>query len=114
MIDWSRVRALRNDVGEEDFGEVVEIFIEEVTEMVERLNDAPKTETLGDDLHALKGSALNLGFTEFSELCQIGETLAANGRASEIDLPPILASYADSSAAFMDGLKDPKNLQTSL
>ncbi len=114
MIDWTRVKALRDEVGEEDFGDIVEIFIEEVSEMVERLRTAPKIGSLGEDLHALKGSALNLGFTEFSTLCQIGETLAATGKPEEIDLPPILASYDSSSATFLDGLNNPSNFQTSL
>ena len=110
MIDWTRVKTLRDEVGAEDFGDVVEIFIEEVSEMVERLRTAPQIETLGEDLHALKGSALNLGFFEFSTLCQIGETLAAQGKAAEIELPPILASYDNSSTAFLEGLNNPANL----
>lgn len=109
MIDWARVKTLRDDVGVEDFDDVVEIFIEEVSEMVERLRDAPQIETLGDDLHALKGSALNLGFTEFSALCQIGETLAAQGRADDIDLPPLLECYDNSSTTFLERLKNPAN-----
>lgn len=109
MIDWTRVKALRDDVGEEDFDDVVEIFIEEVSEMVERLRTSPDVRALGEDLHALKGSALNLGFTEFSDLCQTGETLAANGKSAEIDLPPILTSYDSSREAFIKGLQDTAN-----
>ena len=99
MIDWTRVKTLRDDVGAEDF--------EEVSEMIERLRNAPRIETLGDDLHAMKGSALNIGFSEFSTLCQICETLAANGKPEEIDLPPILGSYESSAAAFLEGLNNP-------
>lgn len=106
MIDWTRVKALRDEIGEEDFGEVVEIFIEEVSGMVETLRSAPNIETLGEDLHALKGSALNLGFYEFSALCQTGETLAANGRAAEIELPPILTCYDKSQDAFLEILQN--------
>ncbi|MEQ6202918.1 Hpt domain-containing protein [Sulfitobacter sp. HNIBRBA2951] len=104
MIDWPRITNLRDEVGEEDFAEVVEIFIEEVSEMVERLRDAPQVETLGADLHALKGSAMNLGFTTFSDLCQTGETAAAEGRADSIALAPILDSYDESKQALLDGL----------
>lgn len=106
MIDWARVTTLRDEVGEEDFAEVVEIFIEEVTEMVQRLRDAPRIETLGADLHALKGSALNLGFMDFSELCQAGETAAADGQADTIVLSPILDSYDKSKQALLDGLSE--------
>jgi HPt (histidine-containing phosphotransfer) domain-containing protein len=104
MIDWTRIKNLRDEVGAEDFDEVVEIFIEEVSEMIETLRAAPRADTLGEDLHALKGSALNLGFTDFSALCQKGETLAAQDRASEINLTPILHCYDRSKAAFLDGL----------
>ena len=110
MIDWTRIKTLRDEVGEEDFDDIVEIFIDEVSEMVDRLGTAPEIQTLGEDLHALKGSALNLGLTEFSALCQTGETLAAEGKAVEIDLPPILSCYDSSRDAFFNGLKNPKNI----
>lgn len=110
MIDWTRVKTLRDEVGADDFDNVVEIFIEEVSELVERLRISPQTSTLGEDLHALKGSALNLGFTKFSALCQIGETLAAKGQAAEIDLPPILSCYDSSRDIFLDGLGNSANL----
>jgi len=105
MIDWSRIKLLRDEVGEEDFADVVGIFIEEVTEMIDRLRDAPALETLGNDLHALKGSALNLGFTSFSALCQTGETSAANGHPEDIVLGPILDCYEASKSAFLSGLE---------
>ncbi len=106
MIDWTRIKQLRDEIGEEDFPEVVEIFIEEVAEMIGGLRSAPKPETLGDDLHALKGSALNLGFRAFAEMCQTGETRAANGRAEEIVLEPILRCYDDSKDVFLAGLEN--------
>lgn len=105
MIDWSRVTLLREEVGEEGFAEVVEIFIEEVSETVQRLRVDPRIESLGSDLHALKGSALNLGFTTFADLCQIGETTAANGFAEDIVLFPILDCFDASKIALLNGLK---------
>lgn len=101
MIDWDRIRVLRDEIGEEDFPEVVDMFIEEVAEIVDRLRSAPDRTTLGADLHALKGSALNLGFSRFAQLCQMGETSAAEGRANEIALPPILACYDESRQVFL-------------
>lgn len=106
MIDWTRIKQLRDEIGEEDFPEVVEIFIEEVSEMIDSLRTAPKLATLGEDLHALKGSALNLGFRAFAEMCQTGETRAANGRAEEIVLEPILRCYDDSRDVFLAGLEN--------
>ena len=30
MIDWPRVKELKDEIGAEDFGEVVDLFLEEV------------------------------------------------------------------------------------
>lgn len=103
MIDWTRVTELRDEIGIDDFDEVVEIFLEEVEEELIKLDtpqDAPSLEAI---LHLLKGCALNLGFREFSTLCQKGETAAASGAADSIDLPAVGASYRASKSAFLDG-----------
>jgi len=108
MIDWNRIKTLRDEIGEEDFPDVVDIFIEEVSEMIDSLRNSTQHETLGADLHALKGSALNLGFSSFAQLCQVGETAAANGQADLIDLPPIFDCYEASKAIFLTGLENGK------
>lgn len=105
MIDWNRIKTLRDEIGEEDFPDVVDIFIVEVSAMIDRLRTAPRPETLGADLHALKGSALNLGFSDFAAMCQMGETAAANGRTQDIVLEPILQCYEDSKDIFLSGLQ---------
>ncbi len=102
MIDWERVNQLRDEVGHEDFAEVVELFLEEVEEVTKRLATNPDPARLGDDLHFLKGSALNLGFEDFGTLCQYGEKLAANGRADEVMVPQILAIYQESRRMFLE------------
>ena len=62
--------------------------------------DARSLESL---LHFLKGSALNLGFSDLALLCQTGERLAAQGEIST-DLNQIRAVYAASKMAFTAGL----------
>lgn len=104
MIDWDRVDTLRQEVGDETFEEVVALFLEEVDEVIMRLQDSPDPPRHEQDLHFLKGSALNLGFADLSELCQIGERMAASGRAEAIDILPIIACYRRSRGAFLDGL----------
>ncbi len=106
MIDWSRIKSLRDEVGAEDFDEIVDVFIEEVTDMTDRLRTAPQPGALGENLHALKGSALNLGFTTFAELCQSGESLAAQGHADQINLAQVLECYEASRTAFLSGLAE--------
>lgn len=104
MIDWERVADLRAEVGEDDFREVVELFLEEVEEVIDRLEISPVAAKFEDDLHFLKGSALNLGFRHFSALCQIGEKLAASGRGDQVDIPAVLTSYRASKVMFLQEL----------
>lgn len=103
MIDWARVTELRDEIGEEDFGDVVEIFLEEVEGALDALGDG--SAALHEQLHFLKGSALNLGFQQFAELCQAGETSSADGDA-EIDLDAVRRSYAASRDAFALGMQE--------
>ncbi len=108
MIDWSRVTTLRDEVGVDEFDEVVELFLEEVDEVVMRLKASPSQDTLGEDLHFLKGSALSLGFRQFSALCQAGETASNTGKPHLIDLEGLIENYSQSRAHFLEDLK--KNL----
>ena len=101
MIDWERVSELREEVGAEDFGEVVELFLEEVEEVISKLRTAPNPAEYEDDLHFLKGSALNLGFADFGALCQTGEKAAAEGRQAEVDITQVIASYGASKTSFL-------------
>lgn len=104
MIDWTRVNALRDDIGAEEFDEVVEIFLEEVEDVTTKLRNAPVREELEYDLHALKNGALNLGFSELSALCQTGEKQAAAGQADAIDTVEIVRMFDTSRAAFLSEL----------
>ena len=100
MIQWARVSELYEEIGADDFDEVVELFLEEVEDVIGRLRVTPDHTRLEEDLHFLKGSALNLGFEEFSKLCQNGETLSANNRAGDVGLNAILDCYDRSKARF--------------
>lgn len=104
MIDWNRLKELREEIGSEDFDEVVDLFLEEVEGAIAQLRNAPAECALEDVLHFLKGSALSLGFLDFSILCQSGETNAAQGNIALIDLPEILTCYEKSKTAFLEGL----------
>jgi HPt (histidine-containing phosphotransfer) domain-containing protein len=101
MIDWDRIRALREEVGPEDFDEVVELFLMEVDAEIDALHSIEREGGLGEKLHFLKGSAMNLGFSDFSSLCQAGESRLSEDRAAPIDLEAILASYRASRDQFL-------------
>jgi HPt (histidine-containing phosphotransfer) domain-containing protein len=55
-------------------------------------------------LHFLKGSALNLGFAAFADLCHGGERAAATGNQDGIDLDAVLDCYTRSKSEFIAGL----------
>lgn len=101
MINWPRVRQLRNEVGEDEFDEVVLIFLDEVGEVIDRLQADTERRELEQNLHFLKGSALSLGFETFSKLCQDGERRAAAGQGAEVDLDAVLTAFDESRKSFL-------------
>ncbi|CUH86524.1 TMAO reductase sytem sensor TorS [Phaeobacter sp. CECT 5382] len=100
MIDWPRVKELRDEVGPEDFDEVVDLFLEEVEEVIAKLRDGDRAQ-LEQDLHFLKGSAMNLGFDDFSQLCLAGERKSAQGEAGSVDLIEIVDKFEVSKVGFL-------------
>lgn len=104
MIDWERVNSLRNEIGEDSFDEVVELFLDEVETVISKLRLHPDPATYEQDLHFLKGSAWNLGFADFGAICQDGERLAARGNPGAIDIGAVVESYVRSRKAFMAGI----------
>lgn len=104
MIDWQRVHDLRNEIGEDDFSEVVEMFLEEADEGIKRLEAGVPQDSLEDEYHSLKGSGLNLGLQDFAARCAQAEQLAARGDFDQIDTAGACAAYKASRAAFLEGL----------
>ncbi|WP_380055980.1 Hpt domain-containing protein [Falsihalocynthiibacter sp. SS001] len=100
MIDWDRVNELREEVGAEDFLEVAELFLEEVDELIRRLAANPDPAELEENMHFLKGSALNLGFAQMAQACQQGERAAAVGQLDARGLNELLAIYEQSKSTF--------------
>ena len=103
MIDWERVAELKAEVGDDDFAEIADLFLAEVEEVVTRMIASPDAGRLSEDLHFVKGSAINLGFSEFARLCQTGERLAAGGRGAEVGLAELADSFAMSRRVFAEG-----------
>ena len=101
MIDWTRVSELRDEVGAEDFDEVVDLFLLEVDEEINFLKKQLTPQTLAEKLHFLKGSALSLGFAEFSQMCASAEHEVSGATGTEINVDAIIDSYTTSRAHFM-------------
>ncbi len=104
MIDWNRVAELREEVGPEDFEEVVELFLQEVDEEIGKLAQATASGGLSEKLHFLKGSALSFGFTDFSDLCQSGEASLTADPLAQLDLEGLQSSYQTARRKFLDDL----------
>lgn len=100
MIDWTRVSELRNEIGPEDFAEVAELFLMEVEDTLSRLNRAENTASdMQDLMHFLKGSALNLGFSDLSDICSRAESAAAQGELT-VDIAQLNSLYRQSRSLF--------------
>lgn len=106
MIDWNKVCELRREIGADDFGEVVELFLNEVEKEIATLRAGAPLDRLEAHFHFLRGSALNLGFAHFAEMCQAGESAASDGMADQVNVTDILDSYEASKTAFLDGLNN--------
>ena len=105
MIDWHRVSDLRDEVGEEDFDEIIDLFVSEVDTEICNLQPTQDAHKLESQLHFLKGSALNLGFSAFAEMCQSAESAAAQGALNDIDINAILSCYDASKSEFLGTLR---------
>lgn len=103
MIDWERVRELKLEIGPEDFGDVVAVFLQEADDVVARLAGLTDARSIENDLHFLKGSALNLGFADLAQICQMGELNAAIG-AADVGMQAVLDTYRMSRALFLGGV----------
>lgn len=100
MIDWDRVGQLREEVGEDDFQDVVAMFFDEVSGEIDALSPNMSHQELEASLHFLKGSALNLGLEQFAEICRKGEERARKGQSDQVDTSAIAACYRESVEAF--------------
>ena len=104
MLDWNRIRELRNEVGDDEFKLILDMSLDEVESVLMRLSRRHGAR-LTTDLHFLKGCAWNLGFRGFGVLCDDGERLAAEGRSAELDRDGILDCYAQSKQLLIHALQ---------
>jgi HPt (histidine-containing phosphotransfer) domain-containing protein len=98
MINWDRVDELRSDFGEDDFVEIVALFIDEVEGKLDEMVSDPHSD-LAEGFHFLKGSAANLGFQGLFQATAAAEVTPDAERLAEI-----VEIFATSKASFFDGL----------
>jgi len=102
MIDWNRVNELRTEVGVEDFAEVLDMFFDEVAEVLGGLGNGGN-EATKRDLHFLKGSAMNIGLAEFNALCLSSELALFADPNVVIDLDAIRRTFLASKDILVSG-----------
>lgn len=100
LVDAERVAELRDEIGADEFGEVVEIFLEECDAAVERLSGA-EAGAVEAELHFLRGAAMNLGLAALAAACQRGEAAAGAGEGASVDRAGVVDLYARSRAALL-------------
>lgn len=105
MINWDRVNELRDEFGEGIFADIVAAFLEETDEVIERLRNTGLDSSVGETMHFLKGSALNLGFSEMADLSETAERAAANNHATMDMISKVISSYERTRSQFQDSLK---------
>jgi HPt (histidine-containing phosphotransfer) domain-containing protein len=106
MIRWERYEELRQEVGDEDLAEIVDLFLSELDSSIAAIMAAPASGLTADAFHALKGSCLNIGFDGLANLCGIAEAAIAGGEAEGIDRTLLAETYAASRAGFMGRLRN--------
>lgn len=103
MIDWAQARQLQDDVGKAEMAEVVELFLSEVDDAMETLQngyDAMPAEDRSASFHFLKGCASNLGFKTFGDQCSLGEEITKGGGVPDFEISDLTAIYASSKQQF--------------
>lgn len=105
MIDWTRVHELVDEIGAEDFAEVVELFLDEVETAIDLLDTAEGNPIVTQEqMHFLKGAALNLGFESLAQLCIKGERAAAAGQPEAVPPSEVRQVYGASREVFEQDL----------
>jgi HPt (histidine-containing phosphotransfer) domain-containing protein len=104
MIDWKRVAELKEEIGADGFAEVTDMFLGEAEGAVRALVAGLAPDDVEGQLHFLKGSALNLGFSDLAAICQEGERKAAAGQGAAVDTAQLAAIWRASHASLLGGL----------
>lgn len=99
MIDWKRVREMRDDVGDAEFRPILELFLDEIETVVFRLPGNAQDQ-MAADFHFLTGCARSLGFRRFSQLCEGMEAMADRQHIPQHCIDDALSVYSESKLQF--------------
>ena len=102
MIDEQRFESLKAEIGLDGMSLLAGVFLDEADQIMDQL--ISHETDLASGLHALHGSALNLGLKQLAQLCSKAEKAAQDKGGQFIDMLEISTSYHQSRAAFMAAL----------
>lgn len=103
MIDWKRVSELRKEVGDDEFRPILDLFMDEVELVMQRLPvDGPGE--LEADLQFLKGNAWSVGLRGLGEACEAAEEMAREGWQGHPAISSLQAVYHASKQRLTHGL----------
>ena len=71
LVNRKRLGELKEEIGHDEFGEVIEIFVEECDSAAAQLAEGVGEE-VGPVLHFLRGAAMNLGLDALAAACLEG------------------------------------------
>ena len=97
MEDWAELEALKDALGASDCLELVDMFTEETQPVLDSLAKGAPLNGMEEDLHFLKGCALNLGLRALGDHCASLESRSMTGGVTPEDLM-VLATEARKSA----------------
>ena len=101
LVNRKRLGELKEEIGHDEFGEVIEIFVEECDSAAAQLAEGVGEE-VGPVLHFLRGAAMNLGLDALAAACLEGERAAGRGESGRVDGPAIAALYDASRKALLE------------
>ena len=101
MIDWVRAKHLHDEVGGEDFADIVDMFLSEADSTLVRLAEADDPAGIEELLHDLKGGALTMGFARLAAICQHGESACAAGTPDQVDPATVHRAFRDARQVFI-------------
>ena len=105
MIDRKRVAALHEDVGEEELGPLVALFLDEIEATILTL-DMTGPARLCQRLQSLKDSARSLGLRALGLKCELWARSAAQGEVEGLDPGVLMACHARSRQLLMRDLAE--------
>lgn len=101
MLDWTRISELQDDLGEDGFAEMSELFLQEIATILDQLIPESAVTTWESQLHMIKGCALNMGLGALAGYAAQLEQNAHQTLAWDAEIVRLRDLFADSRQEFL-------------